>query len=381
MQVLCGTKLNIHILYFRKPTFGRSSSFDNCQASLSEYWKIFFAFRYAFLCCPFHMKRTGSSTSSSLSSFKAKQWLPQKILWVILATANIVWMQHYARKSIPRNLKNPSEYLKMMSEINITILKLLLLRVYWIGQQDFVNIVNFLSQNNRVFSCKIPFVGRPGKVLFFCWCSIYPLLMSIEWILSAKDKEKNGISWLARQGNIGRKAFFLETVTSEIPLNQTMSPIQIIGSILISVSQFNQDIFYLYLPIITFMPLATLWAIVKAFTDKHTNMHGAFPDSYIKAGKDVCNRMQLDWSRFKKEYKALKTLTALINSRLGITFTCFVVKATFYYSTHFSQYLVMTYDSTFKILNLIYLTLNCSSTVAMFFLSGDICKRVLCGMN
>lgn len=343
---------------------------------IGKFWQIFFECQYILLCCPFRITTCPPRTSSS---FRAVVWFPQKVLCAILAVTNLFWMQHYVRKSIPNDVKTPSEYLHLISQVKISILKLTLMKVYWTGQKDIENIINFLPSSkflmirNRVLTCVAI------RLLIFLWCITYPVLMIIEWICWVETLKEEGISWMATMGNIGRKAFFVEYFTSEMPPNHTVSPLHSVLAVIVSASQFNQEMYYLNMPIITFLPLLTLWLFVKSFTDKlkmgendHLKSGAIEATIFTEARKATPLRL----ARVMEEYEALKKLSTMLNFRFGLTFTCFAVYTIFYYSTEFSSYFFMSFDDAFKILNLVYLIINCCSTSVIFALSGDICVRV-----
>lgn len=354
---------------------------------LTDYWQIFFASQYILFCCPFCIIKSppGSSTSCS---FRAAGWLPQKILCAIFTVTNLLWMQYYAQRKIPKNMSDPSEYLNLMSQVNIVVLKLFVLRIYWLGQNDILKLLNFLADTRKntyqFFLAKNCSVTVACKLVFFCWCSVYPILITIEWIFWVERQQGEGIYWLATLGNNGRKAFLVEHFTAEMPLNQTLTMAQSAFAFVTSASQFNQEMFYSNLPIIILLPILTLWPLVKTFIAE------LFKSTYTESNSLATCRMSvpctmgafttvhLSWPTIKKSYGALIKVATMINSLFGLAFTCFIANTIFYYSTQFSEYILIAlndHDSS-TILNLIYLVLNFCSTFATFLFAGDICIQV-----
>lgn len=357
---------------------------------LGEFWQIFFHVQFALLCCPFRIIKVTASVPTSRYSFQAAEWLPQKVLCVVFAITNLSWIQYYMRWRIPNNQENPSEYLNLLTETNITVLKLSVLYTYWFGRDHIIKIVNFLARKNiSHFSFKITeknyYAYISYKILFSCWCATFPFLIVIEWIRWGEAQKEAEIPWMVTLYNMGRKAFLLEFFTSEKPLNknQTLSPMESIFSFVTTASQFNQEMFYANMKTVILLQLLTLWPIVSAFT-KNLNQDNTAKSVHnssniqnkLRVFTKVENRKQLHWSTVRMEYSALKKLASLINSQFGLTFTCFIIHTIFYYSTQFSEYVFTALNDLSKIIRLIYLILNCCATFVTFILAGDICLRV-----
>lgn len=311
---------------------------------LVDYWGIFFGVQYAFFLCPFRIKMTQSPCDSACS-FTAVTWLPQKILCSILGISNIIiWIPYFIRRRLPTNPQNPSEYLHLLSEINLGILKVSVLKIFWFGQCDIVRMLNFMARNCISRCRKSKYLTYASKVFVLSWCVIIPTITIFEWIffMQALQQEGGFWTWALPVINLGRKAFFLGHFTPELKPNESISIGQSAFCAFIAATSVNQWIFYTNLPSIILLQVITLWGHTYLFINKlNLNIFKTantciilpvpFNDIIAFAGLDRSRKTR--WKVIKKHYKFLKKLAALINSHFGLTFSCFIIHTVLYYST------------------------------------------------
>lgn len=353
---------------------------------LVEFWQIFFAFQYILLCCPFLIVKVPPSANNPNCSYKAVVWRPQRILCAIFAITNLFWIQFFVRISLPKRGRNPSEYLNLMSQLNITFLKLFALKIYWWRQNDIVKMLNFISYNNKSyfheFSLKHRLLEAIIKIVFLSWCCFYFIPSAIEKLVWMRNQNLTGVSWTSVAVNQGRKTFLLETLTSALKPNQSLSTTQVAFAVISQVTHYNQLVFYLNRPIMLLLPLLTLWPLVKAFTDRlRMDVMGKIRNRSLQVvvteySRFAKKRKYLFWAGVFEEYEMLKNTAAMINSVFGLAFFCFVVNTILYNSTKFSRYIFVAIDSIDKVFNFSFIVVNFCATFITFALADDICLQV-----
>lgn len=366
----------------------RSRLHINIIEEVGTCWQSFFTVQHILLCCPFRIvKRTLYNSSQHALSYKLVTWLPQKVICGILASVNLLcWVQYYVRKKIPEGQAKPSEYLQLLSEINLGILKMSILKIYWFGQDEIVNFLNYLPTkiSSHFQICSVKYYPNLTKYKFMLslWCVTVPALVIIEMICWIKELNEAEMTWTTSMLNLGRKAFFLEYFTPEMPPNQTLSLAQSSFSVFILLSHINQAIFYANLPLIMFLQLITLWSLVKTFTDKLNSSENEKLTQSVNSVTfrvtlfaKVCTPKPLGWQGVSNEYESLHHIATMINKKFGLTFSSFVVHMVLYYSTKINEFLFISHGTS-KTLKMINFFLNCLSTCINCLLCGDICNKV-----
>lgn len=356
--------------------------------NLGDYWEIFFALQYICFCCPFRIVQARQASRS----YKVVNWLPQKLLCLCFQILNLViWIPYYFRKRIPSNLHSASEYLFLVSEINLAIFRISIWKLYWFHQSDILKIVNFSCNTNnfKIGISKTQLHTVVGKRLFIVLLVTLPSITLLQWIYELLLRNPNQ-SWMIPVFNRGREAFFMEYFVSKLTQNQSISAAQSIFTVVTSASHIGQYLFYTSRLNVIFLQVLTLWSLICTFIEcLNVNFNN---ESVLLTQLDSFNLSQpqqisivkpqrvrqLLWSTIKEELMLLKRLATMINSTFGLTFASFIVDTMFYYSGRVSAHIFKSVTSTgiYQVLRWIYLLANFSSTIVIIVLAADICTRV-----
>lgn len=353
--------------YYSSPTV-------KVRNALLYFWQVFFNLHFFFLCCPFRLKRkinNGISPTSNNTCYIASTWLPQKILCIACTCVNFLWMIYYTRKSFPKHQDNPSDFLIMAAEVNINLLKISLLKIYWLNRKDLMKVINFLTTLDiPTLNSRNPFLGRLGKTLFAGWGIQVVTFATIH--VHHRVTEGGGVGnygdqFWSRMSNIGRGLFFLNAdITKGVTGgNETIFVSDKILSMVVAVTDWNQHLFYSYLAMMTFLPVLTLWSVARSFI------------SQIGAESLDASMIEVvSWPLVKEKYETVKKMMALINSTFGWSFTCVTVEVILYYSTLFTRYSFPNWSDPINIVSLISLIIEVVTMVGTVLLAGDICDQV-----
>lgn len=343
-----------------------ASSFHD-QKKLLQIWKIFFDFQYFLLCCPFRIKLLKPRNSKFDNLVVATSWLPQRILCVVSTFLSFFWMIAFLRGKIPTQHNKPSQYLQLAVEINIILQKLALMKIYWLDKSGLLKILNYIIDED--VTIPIPRGSRLfNKLLMHFWCMIYLVLFLVVkvFITIIKNENERGTGFWVKTFNLGRNIFFM-TKSGQLSLNQSLSAVESIIPTVTVASEFTQQMFYSYLTLAAFLPVFTLWTVVKTFV---CSVIAANLGSEMNV--ESYKRLEL----VKKQYEGMKHLTNLINKVYGLSFSSFLLKIIFYYATRFNVLFNVSLGDSYKVVNLLYLIMNSLSTAATFMLAGDACHQV-----
>lgn len=324
--------------------------------NLAKYWQIFFDIQYFLLCSPFRIKvQNRNRHLPQKLTFVATSWNPQRLLCGAFTFLNLFQMLLFVRQQIPKNPHNPYEYFVLASEINTTLLKCTLVKLFWLRQSDILKILGFMVNKNLPCgmvrkSCLI------SHFLFFCWCAISPILTGTNWLVWIILEIVAGTFEWGSDG--ARRVFLFEDLTGRL-VNQT-----VLEAILPGIgfaSRLVTDLFYASLPIATLLPLVLLWPVVRSFIGRITT---------------ETEEEFLTWPQVKIEYEAIKEFSGLLNQTFGLPFTCFLLKIIVQYSTKFKGFLFLQVNNIINSVDLVYLIVNTSTTLITLVVASDICNQV-----
>lgn len=358
---------------------------SNTKVKLARFWQIFFDFQFFLFCCPFRIKIKSDPLSPTKRNCVATSFLPQKLLCGILTFVNIFWIIHWVRLKFPPKKDNPSDYLVLVAQINTSILRVALFKVYWFGKENVVKIVNFIVDDES--SIPVPLsksilLNTLGKVIFFVWCALVGILGVAYVYLRVVSDYKSDFTLGPAILFKTREIFFLGNATIAASPNEPLSTAEIIISILTAISDIHQEMFYTFLILGATVPILSLWSVVTAFTDQITvdtddtieELNELISDK-ISVIKDM-GKVVDQWPLVQKQYEAVKKLSTLINNTFGLTFACVIAQLILYYSTLVNHYHFLNWANSLNYLTFSNLLVDLCTMFAAVLLAGSICSQV-----
>lgn len=353
------------------------SHFHTESHHLAKYWQIYFDFQYYLLCCPFRLKFDDEAPSTTTVAVDLSSWTPHTALCSILCFLHIFWMLHWIRDNFPKNHNNPTEYLALATEICISLVKVSLIKIYWLHRFEIHKIVQFTG-----YICNFPhqrnfFFSRFGRASFPTLCLILTLASSAWVPLELMRISRAGQSWWETIVRLGRTVFFFEDLAWDFVPTE-LSPVAELALVIVTIiTQVNNTIYYCSVPLAPLLPTMILWPLatgmVKEIDTSFVDQQEAFTSHFVIK---MQSEGRIGWLQLKKHFQAMKALSSLVNKTFGFTITSFILEVIFYFSMKFDEYFNLKLGGAIVILNQIYLLAHLIPTCGALMLCGDISIKV-----
>ncbi len=335
---------------------------------LINLYKVLFDFSYVMLLSPFRLKYNKSTNNFSVVTNRA-----QKVLYGITYLSLSIWLFGYIRRNRPKDTKSAAQVLVLLQVIASTLSKLVLLHSFWKYQNDFVEILNFVTslsinivESNSKFAITIT-----KKYFVSTVCVTLVAIGTQEWITGIGIQEDNwkisdwSINWLfGRILAATRYAYFLDESIEATP-EFSMTSLSIGNVTLLVVGSYGFFVRYLMsgFPVIYFICVTfTLWIAAKSFSNLLIN-----------------KKKNLDWLTVNSHFVIIKKLSRLINATLGSNLIWLTLNEMFYFATSLDSILLeggflgLKHIKWHLIFGLLYyLTIS----VTFYYFAVDICSQV-----
>ncbi len=336
--------------------------------ALTNLYKVLFDFSYFMLLSPFRLKY-----NKITNSFLVVENRIQKILCGITYVLLSIWLFGFIRRNCPTNTKSAAQVSVLLQSIASTLTKLVLLYSYWIYQNDFAQILNFIASTRiNLIDSNSKFAITVTKKYFVR--TVFLTLVAIgtqDWITGNGIQEDIwkisdwSINWLlGRILAVTRYTYFVDgnvEATTEINLTSLSvgnATLLVVGSY----GLFVRLVMAGYPNICFICVTLTLWIAVKSFSNLLTYESG-----------------NLDWPQVYSHFVILKKLSRLINATLGSNLIWYTLNQIFYFATSLDDILLEGGVSGLKhvqwhlIVGLVYYL---ATNVILAYFAVDICSQV-----
>lgn len=230
------------------------------RLNLTYFFKYFSTIAYTLGASPF--KLVVDETKHGGRCYRIKSWLPQKIISALLTLLACFWLIRELRLYFPgeNDVRNPAIHFRFLAILLDTFLKLITMKRLWLGQQEILDLVNFIMEDKN--NCPSPRHGGhatrfTSKYFAICVVLLYTTLALVNFasgsgamtaFTSEGDHTEWSVSWWWRKMvHVGQVNFFLaepstidEVLNSSEPRLEENSSVNVVLGILAAIGYYQR---------------------------------------------------------------------------------------------------------------------------------------------
>lgn len=291
---------------------------------LIYFWKVFNNLHYFLLCSPFRLE---IRKSQNITWVVARSCLPQKVICAIVTFCGVAYCFGGVIQAVPRNYRNPSQYINFGLFINRLFSMLIRINLLWFHQAELVEMLNLLLQKQY----SIPAFANVGTVKFILGRKGKILNIIVILVLLAIELEVVSRNRFATMVNFGRRSFFLGNKTTET-VDKIVGVTMCLGHYWRTTLSYFQATCMVLIAVILWLPSRVLAA--RLLWDVGEIKRAIRLNDGTKFEKSI-QILHKSWQEFKTAYKAVMNLSNLINRLYGVTVFSFLIHNLLYQSTMF----------------------------------------------
>lgn len=312
--------------------------------------------------------------------FSIKTWWPQKIICGLLSLLCNLWILRDVRLRIPsvEEVHNPKAYFRFIFTVLSGGTKWLMMKQFWLNQQDIISILGFLSTSS--FHGNLPEINRykfwlkPCTIRLICIMNIVVALamcitglgfdfsdgtrlnMTIFELLAAKVEEAT------------RHAYFMETTSIPEP-----TLLNSIFTIFGAVCYIHRRMLGMVGDFLVLVSVLILMILVRSFVDNTLK----YKCEFFKTGKII-------WNQIDREHAALLEVADATNKLIGTRILLYVFSTCVFYSTTMDELIMFwitkpgrdTFIRFHEIKNVAWLLVIIAMSTFMLWMAAEVNSQV-----
>lgn len=183
---------------------------------MMEYLTGIFCFPFKFffmLCiCPFYLAKE-KSFQTGQTTFAVRNYLPQTICCALLSIVDIFSLIWFVRTNLPKQEKNPAQFLEFFKSLLHQFGISILLKKLWFNQNDFTSIVKLIAGEYQLGNALLLNSLRREKFLVTTSCIVFTAI-AFWYNLEVSCHFIRGVTcdfhaWFVESVKYGRQMFFM----------------------------------------------------------------------------------------------------------------------------------------------------------------------------